>query len=259
MRANAYVRAAIAAVIAVASAACNNVLGPTKHDDNWRVHDSAHFALHVRPGSFADTNAAQLAQILDDHFEHAVRVLGLNYTGRISAFCYTSQTDVEPHAPSNFSGVGFPETEAIGVVCLGPTDVNLAGLLTHEANHVIMGRGIGRHGTRFMNEGMASAVMSATHFPLLASEVHAWARRNASLMPPIRDLVDDDRFDDLAENVAYRTSASFLLYLLERYGASVVRELYTVRSDAFAARIQELSGRSLDALDAEWRAFVAGG
>src|SRR5512134_70268 len=107
-------------------AGCNTVLGPTQPDTNWRVHDTRHFSLHVRPQSFADENATMLGAILDDHFDYANRALGLAYEGRIAAFLYNSRDDVDPVALSDYSGVGFPDTEAISVVCVPPLDANLA-------------------------------------------------------------------------------------------------------------------------------------
>jgi hypothetical protein len=241
----------------VMMAACNTVLGPTRPDSNWRTHETTRFSLYVRPGSFADENAARIGDILDEHYEHARRTLDLSYDGRIAVFLYDSRTDVEPTAPSDTSGVGFPDTEAIAVVCVPPLGDNLAFLLTHEANHVIMNRGIGRPGTSFLNEGMASAVMSSARYPTLGSAVHRWARTHRAQLLPIRDLADDSRWNNFPEEAAYNSSASFLLFLLERYGASPVRALYTVPSKTIEKSVAEIFGRSLEQLEADWLEFLA--
>lgn len=235
---------------------CNQVLGPTRPDTNWRVHQTTHFALHARPGSFADENAARLGEILDEHYDRTRTVLGLAYDGRISAFLYDGWDDANPDMPSSRSGVGYPETEAVEVVCVPPLDGNLAGLLTHEANHVIMGRGIGRAGTSMMNEGMASAIMSPAHYPVLATAVHGWAREHRSELLSIAALSDDSRWEDFPEQFSYKSGASFALFLLERYGAASIRELYTVPSSAFGRRVNEIYGRSLEQLEADWHEFL---
>lgn len=235
---------------------CNTVFGPTQPDTNWRLHETRHFSLHVRPQSFADENATMLGAILDDHFDYVSRALGLTYEGRIAAFLYNSRDEADPVAPSNYSGVGFPDTEAMSAVCVPPLDSNLAGLLTHEANHVIMGRGIGRAGTKFMNEGMASAIMSPSHFLVLVTSVHGWARRNQSRLPSMVELADDDKWEDYPEEVSYRSSASFLLYVMEQYGPSAMRQLYTISSGSYERRFAEIIGRSLTDVEADWRRFI---
>lgn len=237
-------------------AGCNSVYGPTRPDGNWRIHETGHFLLYTRPGSFADENAASVGAILDEHYEYTRRVLDLRYDGSISAFLYNSRTDTSPAAPSDHSGVGFAETQAIGVVCVPPLNQNLANLLTHEANHVIMGRAIGRRGTAFMSEGLASAVMSPSFYPGLPAAIHPWARDHMSELPPVTELIDDERFEEVREEVAYKSSASFLLFLLERHGPGPVRELYTVPSSSFERRATAIFGRSLDELETEWRAYL---
>ena len=247
---------AVLILLSLVLGACNTVFGPTRPDANWRVYDTAHFSLYVRPGSFADENAARLGDILDDHYEHARRALGLEYSGRISAFLYDSPTDADPDMPSSRSGVGFPVTAAMSAVCVAPLDSGLAGLLTHEANHVIFGRGIGPAGTSFMSEGMASAVMSPAHYPVLQTNIHSWARGHRPQLLPIRELMDDSRWEEFPDEIAYKSSASFLLFLMERYGAAPVRELFGVTSSDFERRAGEIFGRSLDELEADWLRFL---
>jgi hypothetical protein len=42
--------------------------------------------------------------------------------------------------------------------------------------------------------------------------------RNDARIPPITDLVDDGKWDDVATEIAYNASASFLVYTLEAAG-----------------------------------------
>ncbi len=55
---------------------------------------------------------------------------------------------------------GLSHHPDLRAVCVPPLDPNLFGLLAHEANHVIVQNALGRPGTYFVNEGLASAVLS---------------------------------------------------------------------------------------------------
>ena len=74
-------------------------------------------------------------------------------------------------------------------------------------------------------------------------------------MPPIARLADDREWNSVEQNVAYSTSASFLAYLLETEGPAKLKQLYVVRSNEFGARFQEIYGRSVGAVEADWLAF----
>lgn len=231
---------------------CSAILGPTSPDDNWRAFDSRHFTLLVRPGSFAEEQQARLGEALDDQYDATVATLGVSYAGRISAFLYPSAADAG--LESNYSGVAYPDTEALRAVCAPPLSGNLHSLLSHEANHVIQQNTLGRPGTYFMNEGLPSAVMSTRYHPYGSEFLWTWTASRVSSIPALSVLTDDERWN--GSDVEYKASASFLAYLIDRAGAGPIRQLYQVRSEDFATRIRELYGRSLDELDQDWRAFV---
>lgn len=258
MRAEATLRTLLLAAAAL-STACQSILVPTAPDANWRVHETTHFLLHARPGSFGDERGPQLAALLEEHYAHVVRTLDLPYAGRITMFLYDSPSDVRPPLPSVRSGIAFPDTESVNVVCVPPFDAGLAALITHETNHVIMGRGIGRPGTRSMNEGMASAAMSEAFFPIGAASIHGWARARLSQLPSMVELTDDERWVSHPQEVAYQASASFLLYLHQRFGSGPIRQLYTVPSGQIERRSREIFGRELTDLEREWREFLSAG
>jgi hypothetical protein len=235
------------------SLGCNAIVGPSKLDDNWRSYDSVHFSLFVRPGSFAETNQVRLAEVLDDQYATTLDRLGIAYAGRISAFLYSSAADAA--LESNRGGMGYPDTETIRAACVPPLDASLFKLLSHEANHVIQWNAMGRPGTYFMNEGLASAALS-TRFGVPGNEAYwAWTASNASAIPPLSDLIDDSKWG--ASNVEVNASVSFLAYLIDRSGPAPIRQIYQVTSPDFAQRINTLYGRSLEDLERDWRAFCA--
>ena len=127
---------------AVAAASCNSFLGPAPIDDNWHVHAGARVTFFVRPGSFAAQNVARLSEVIEDQYAATVAALRLAYAGHVRAYAYNSAADGD--FVSNFSGLGFPETEAFRFVCAPPMSDSLLALMAHEANHVFIIGGLGR-------------------------------------------------------------------------------------------------------------------
>jgi hypothetical protein len=244
----------LVSALAWGSCGCHAILGPTDIDTNWRVIDTAHFAFYVRPGSFAEQNIARLGEVLDDQYAFAVTVLDIRYAGRISLFLYESAADAGERFER--SGTGYPDTETARAIVNPPLETTF-GLLAHESNHVIQHNGIGPPGTSFINEGLASAVMSERHHAGGKSFLYPWTARNDARIPPLSDLVDDGKWADIDSQIAYNASASFLAYTLDLGGPARLKQLQPVRSAEFAARFQEIYGRSLEQAEREWRTFCA--
>jgi hypothetical protein len=249
------IRLATLVVLASSGAACDAILGPTTPDANWNVHDTARFSLNVRPGSFAEQNVSRLGEVLENQYTVSLATLDLRYTGRISAFLYNSAEDAD--LMSDYSGVGYPDTEAFRAVCVPPLDGNLFGLLSHEGNHVILQNALGRPGTSFVNEGLASAVLSEHFGAFGPTALYAWTRTHTSQIPPLASLADDGKWSDFPQDLAYKSSASFLADLIDTSGSPRLRQLYYVKSSDFQRRFQEIYGRSLETAEADWKAFCA--
>ena len=240
----------------LAGAGCSQVFGPTEPDANWRAHDRGRFTFYVRPGSFAEKHVDSFSEVLEDQYDYTVATLSLRYNGRIFAFLYDSAADAR--CQFDRSGTAYPDTEAINVVCTGPLDANLYWLLAHEANHVIIRNGMGRPGTTFINEGLASAVISERYHRLGRQLLLAWTRTQAATIPPLASLVDDSRWSDFDSDVSYKSSASFLAYLLDVHGLARLRQLYNVPSKDFARRFEQTYGQSLERVEADWQRFCSG-
>lgn len=238
---------------AVGTAGCHSVLGPAAPDAHWTVRDSVHVSFYVRPGSFAEQHVAVFGDLLDDQYAATLARLEATYAGRLTAFLYDSAADTG--LPSDRSGVAYPSTGALGVVCVPPLDANLMALLAHEANHVLVRSALGRPGTTFMNEGLASALISERHHALGRTFLYAWTRSHRAELPPLTDLIDDGKWRNYPESAAYNASASFLSYLLETYGAGPMKEIYHLSSSEVHGRFLEVYGRSLATASEEWLEF----
>jgi hypothetical protein len=208
----------------------------------------------VRPGSFAAQNVARLEEVLEDQYAFALSALDIRYAGRISLFLYASAADADD--TNDRSGTAYPETGAVRAIVTPPLETTF-GLLAHESNHVIEHNSLGPPATSFMNEGLASAVMSERFHAGGKSFLYPWTARNAAQIPDLSNLVDDGKWGDYTSQVAYNASASFLVYMLDHGGPEGIKALQRVRSSEFEARFQQLYGRSLDEAEREWRAFCA--
>jgi hypothetical protein len=244
--------------LAMLSASCDPILGPTGRDTDWAVHDVGRFTFYARPGSFGDRNVATLAAVLDDQFTTTVSRLGLRYDGRISLFLHTSGADAgfgDDLGGGDHSGVAYPDTETVKVAVVPPLDGNLFSLISHETNHVIIRNGLGRAGTSFINEGLASAVLSERHHALGPTFYYRWTADRRGQLPRLRQLMDDDEWTSVDQSVAYAASASFLAYLLETYGAAPLRAIYYASSSDVGRAFETAYGQSIETAESAWVTF----
>jgi hypothetical protein len=249
-------RATLVAALAWTGGGCHSILGPSAIDANWKVIDSPHFAFHVRPGSFAEQNIATLIAVLEDQYAFVLQSLDIRYGGRVSLFLYQNANDAGEDFGHERSGTAYPDTEAAKAIVSPPLETTF-GLVAHESNHVILQNGVGPPATSFMNEGLASAIMSERYHPGGKTFLYPWTARNDARIPPITDLVDDGKWGDVESQIAYNASASFLVYTLDQGGPDRLKQLVPVRSSNFATQFQQLYGKPLEQADREWRAFCA--
>ena len=136
-------RVALLVALTWPGSGCHTILGPSEVDANWRVVDSPHFAIHVRPGSFAEHHIATLIEVLEDQYAFALVALDIRYAGRISLFLYEDAADAGEPPGFDRSGRAYPDTGAARAIVSAPLETTF-GLLAHESNHVIQHNGLGR-------------------------------------------------------------------------------------------------------------------
>ena len=248
-------RAALAALLATAGG-CHAALGPTSLEDNWRMYPGPRVTFFVRPDSFAEQNVARLSEVIEDQRSFTIRALGLSYAGHVAAYAYNSGAEAD--FTSDHAGRAYPETESFRFVAVPPADGSLFHLMSHEANHVFVINGLGEAGTYGMTEGLASAVVSETFHTSGRHFLFTWTRTQRAQVLPLARVYDNDAWKDLPSQAAYNTSASFLAWLLDTYGADRLRQIYGAPSRGFADRVNAVYGRRLESLEADWLRFCDG-
>jgi hypothetical protein len=239
---------------ALIAGGCNAILGPSPLNGDWRVVDFARFSLYLRPGSFCESNTDALDRVLEDQYAVTLAALDVQLDRRISGFLYTSGADAGRN--SDRSGTAYVETGAFNAVCVPPIE-DVFGIVQHESNHVIEGSALGQPGTHFVSEGLASAVISERYRRFGKTFFYTWTRDSRMQIPPLADLIDDDKWPHMNQAVAYNAAASFLAYVLETYGSRRLKGIYYASSEEFADRVRAAYGKSLQDLEAEWLRFCA--
>ncbi len=102
--------------------------------------------------------------------------------------------------------------------------------------------------------GLVEGLAVAVDLPRGEWTAHEWTRamRDLGLMPRLAGLIGPAGFFGAPPARAYTVAGSFLAFLLEHHGAAPVKRLYG------GAAFREAFGKPLEALAAEWSAFLDG-
>lgn len=238
------------------ASACQNILGPRRIDDDWDVQERGRFTFYARPSSFGARSVDQLYTVLDDQYNATTAMLDVRYGGHISIFLYNSGIDAG--LPSDGSGVAYPDTQAVRAACVAPVDANLMFLLSHECNHVIARNTIGQAGTTFMNEGIATALVTERFHSRGRHFLYPWTASRAGQLPSLSSLLDDGHWHDAPEDVAYNASASFIAWLIDTRGPMPVKDVFGAPSRDIESRLQTAYGQPVARLESDWIAFCSG-
>lgn len=140
--------------------------------------------------------------------------------------------------------------------------------ITHEMTHVFA-----PNGNRFLAEGLATYsqehLSDAEAYPNFGRDLHNAARELAEKadFAALDAMATPSRLktDDLDGDEAYQVAGSFVRFLVESYGLDRFRKLYALtplesysRDAGERERWNNIYGKGLNALAAEWREKIAG-
>lgn len=225
--------------------------------------ETEHFVIYYPRGA---SFTAQMSAIAKEHeFRwHQVQVaFGVTPQRKITSFYFASAAEKMRWMGAENAYIAKPWRHEI---YLSHEDFP-HGSLRHEIAHVFAGefgdalfhvsvKWWGWPPARF-NVGLIEGAAVAADWPgngLLTPDAAAKAMLDLGFLPPLSTILAPGFFA-FSTARSYTTAGSFCHFLLERYGAASFRALYA--AGGTEADFQSIYGRSLAALDAEWRDHLA--
>jgi hypothetical protein len=230
---------------------------PPPVDFAWSVTESLHFQFYYVPGSSAERDLSQIADLAEDSLERTSDVLDMEFTDQMSIY----------FVPRIFwqGGAAYGDkVQLISYLDRNYTGVETWSYFTHEGTHALAQDILqpkeeegGPDGV--LVEGLA-VWASGGHYR--QEPIDAWAAviGASDEYLPLSELRAGP-FYDFQHETSYLEGASFIKYLIELYGLDTLKELYgqaTNEVDHDEDLVQRLYGKDYATLEADWLEYLAG-
>lgn len=224
---------------------------PPPIDFTWTLSESQHFQFHYMSGTAAERDRFQLGALAEASLDEIRSVLEVEFTGQMSIYL----------VPRIFwqGGAAYGEkVQLISYLDRNYTGVETWSYFTHEGTHALAQdllepkeNGGGPDGV--LVEGLA-VWASSGHYR--REPIDAWAAVLAASDEylPLADLRAGP-FYDYQHETSYLEGASFVKFLVERYGLAKLKQLYgqaTGDQEHDEALVERLYGKGYVTLESEW-------
>ena len=224
--------------------------------------ETPHFIIYFPAGA---PFSAEMDAIAEDHelrYAQVVRSLGVAPRAKIVSFYFAGAADKGRWMGAENAYIAKPWRREIYL----SHETFPHGALRHEIAHIVAGEfgdslfhvsvaWWGWPPAQF-NVGLIEGAAVAPDWPAgqtLTPHQSVRAMLELGLLPPLSRTLATSFFD-FSSAQSYTTAGSFCYFLIERYGIERFRALY--RSGGTSSDFPRLYGKTLDALDREWRAEV---
>jgi hypothetical protein len=237
------------------------VAGPTPEsppaDFTWAVSESQHFQFHHMPGTAAERDLPQLAILAEASLARITSVLEMDFDSQMSIY----------FVPRVFwqGGAAYGDkVQLISYLDRNYTGIETWSYLTHEGTHalaqdLLQPKEDGGGPDAVLVEGLAVWAGDG-HYRQEPIDLWAAVVADSDQYIPLADLRAGP-FYDFQHEISYLEGASFVKFLIERYGLDKFKELYgQATGDAThdEALVERLYGTGYGTLEADWLAYLAG-
>jgi hypothetical protein len=226
-------------------------------DFTWAVSETEHFQFYHMPGTAAERDLSQLAILAETSLARITSILQMDFDSQMSIYL----------VPRIFwqGGAAYGDkVQLISYLDRNYTGVETWSYFTHEGTHALAQdllqpkeNGGGPDGV--LVEGLA-VWASNGHYRQEPIDLWAAVVASSDQYIPLADLRAGP-FYDFQHETSYLEGASFVKFLIERYGLDKLKELYgQATGDAThdEALVERLYGVGYGALEADWLAYLAG-
>jgi len=221
-------------------------------DSNWLCTTYENHILCVRPGSHAESDIKKLIEIHETAYKKITRTLNIRSKKPGKIVCFIHQIDSEIRDPGSGD---YCRNGTIHTIYNDERIESYAG--HHELVHAITDKYFGISAHLFV-EGLATLLGST-----LKKSIDFYIAELLYLneLAPLSDLLVRDTFKSLHFSISFMQSASFVKYLISRYGWRRFIHLYKVsakcKSKTVADFIPQIYKKSLVDMEKEWKAYIA--
>lgn len=225
-------------------------------EGDWELAKSDHFDIYYRLNSYAYENIEEIIQVQENAYHHILEQLDIEYNEVISIYIFSSPEDA---GWDHVQGLAYNRQKIVlGVYSKEGKSIGVEGAACHEITHVITWHAIGKYGTIFLNEGIAVAMDGQWHNQAENfTDLHLWAKKFIleGKLSTLQELINN--WSAKEGNITYPVSGSFVLYLLDHYGAEKFKKmLVEAHKNNFEQKCQDIYGLDFSNLEEQWRQFV---
>lgn len=220
----------------------------------FEVVATEHFVFYVLPDSPGLEEIDTIKSRREQTLKEICDFLGVSFSGRINFFLF-------PDAPSkrwcmSHQGDGLAFDTTIAEIYNEDTRVDPA----HEITHIIASQ-IGNP-PALLNEGLAVYMQSDHKWNDEDVDVTASKLLREAKLVPLNELIKRNEIGSQPDDgeVAYPQSASFVKFIIDRYGRQQFLKLYgklKIGAEDNVARFKETFGVDLDTAEQEWRKAIS--
>jgi hypothetical protein len=229
---------------------------PPPIDFTWSVSETQHFAFYFVPGTAAERDRFQVGAMAETSLSEIESVLDVELDSQMSIY-------LVPRVFWQGGATYADKVQLISYLDRNYTDVETWSYFTHEGTHalaqdLLQPKEDGGGPDGVLVEGLA-VWASDGHYR--REPIDAWAAIVAASDKyiPLADLRAGP-FYDFQHETSYLEAASFVKFLVDRYGLDKFKELYgqaTGNAEHDEALVQSLYGKGYDDLEADWLGHLA--
>ena len=223
----------------------------------WAISSTSHFQFHYVPGTAAERDLRQLGALAEASLDRTSGALGIDFDGQMSIFFV-------PRVFWQGGATYGDKVQLISYLDRNYTGIEIWSYFTHEGTHALAQEllqpkenGGGPDGV--LVEGLA-VWASGGHYR--QEPIDAWAAVVAGSSDYVSlSELRKGPFYEFQHETSYLEAASFVKFLIERYGLERLEELYgleTGEQDHDEALVRDRYGKGYNDLEADWLEYLAG-
>lgn len=218
-----------------------------KRGTKWILCETEHFRLNVIPGSTAHKEIKSIKKSRERGLARIEEIFAVRYRERepIVYYFYESRLHKGLLTGDQMPGHVFVERREVHAVYNNMRRVDSP----HEDTHIVL-RVLGRP-TRFFEEGAAEYIHHGDAIHTKHQQMLLSTRPGS-----IRGYLSDKEFEKSDLFLTYPLGASFVGFLITRYGIDAFKLIYGLHALETGRAFVEIYGKSLMELESEWHSFL---